>query len=75
MGYMKAIDMTHIYGNKKYRGKWVALKSHDDLKVVAYDQTLKGVLDKSAKMGTLHPAVMQVPEEVLPIVGGYRIIK
>ncbi|MDO8599883.1 MAG: DUF5678 domain-containing protein, partial [bacterium] len=62
---MKAIDMTHIYSDKRYKGKWVALKSHEEREVVAYDRTLKGVLIKSAKMGTPHPAVMQVPEEIL----------
>jgi len=72
---MKAIDMRHIYGNKKYRGRWVAMKSHQDLEIVAYDHTLKGVLGKSAKKGIPHPAVLEIPDKILPIIGGYRIVE
>jgi hypothetical protein len=72
---MKAIDMRHVYGNKKYRGKWVGLKSYEERRVVAYADSLKGLLKKSERKGYPHPWVMQVPKEILPIVGGYRLVK
>lgn len=66
---MKAIDMTHIYGNRKYRGKWVGLKSYKEHEVVAYGSTLNEVLEKSGRKGIPHPWVRQIPKEVLPFVG------
>lgn len=66
---MKAIDMTHIYGNKKYRGKWVGLKSYEEREVVAYADTLKKVLEEAKRKGVSHPWVRQIPEEILPFVG------
>lgn len=64
--FMKAIDMKAIY--RGYRGKWVALKD-DEQTVVASGKTLKEVMLESQKKGINHPMVMQIPKEVLPIVG------
>lgn len=66
----KAIDMTKIYGNKDYKGKWVAIKDFESKpKVVAYAKTLQETLEKAEKKGYKHPAVTQIPKEILPIVG------
>ena len=65
---MKAIDMTKIYSNEKYKGNWVALQD-DEQTVVASGKTLKEVMQKSEKKGISHPVVTQIPHEVLPIVG------
>lgn len=69
---MKAADMTHIYGNKKYRGKWVALKSAKEREVVAFGDTLEKILEESAKRGVPHPWVRQIPKEILPFIGNFR---
>lgn len=67
---MKAIDMTKIYGNKSYRGNWVALKSFtSNPEVIAYAETLKETLKKSEDKGFEHPVIMQIPKKILPIVG------
>ncbi len=67
---MPAIDMTMIYSNKNYKGKWVALKSFiSNPEVVAYAKTLKETLKKAEKKGFEHPVIMQIPKKVLPIVG------
>lgn len=72
---MKAIDMTKIYGDKRYKGKWVALKSYKERKVIAYGDTLNKILEESAKKGTTHPWVMQIPKKIVPLVGGFTIVK
>ena len=64
---MKAIDMTKIYRN--YKGKWVALKSPTDRAVVASAKTLKQTLKIAKKKGYEMPMVVQIPTEILPIVG------
>jgi len=66
---MKAIDWTHIYGSKKYRGKWVAVRSIADTEVIASSKTLKDTLRKAEKKGVKHPMVAQIPKKILPIVG------
>lgn len=67
---MKAIDMTKIYGNETYKGKWVAIKDFETKpEVIAYAKTLKETLEKAEKKGYKHPAVTQIPREILPIVG------
>lgn len=66
---MKAIDMTKIYSNKKYKGKWLALKSPEEREVVASGKRLKQVMERARQKGVLIPLVMQVPKEILPIVG------
>ncbi len=67
---MKAIDMTKIYSNKNYKGKWVAMIDYETKpKVVAYARTLKEALKRAEKRGHEHPAVTQIPREILPIVG------
>lgn len=65
---MPAIDMTKIY--RYYRGRWVALKSFEsNPEVVASGKTLKEIREKAEKKGYKHPVVMQIPKEILPIVG------
>lgn len=67
---MQAIDMKKIYSNKSYRGNWVALKSFtSNPNVLAYAKTLKETLKKAGEKGFEHPVVMQIPKQILPIVG------
>lgn len=67
---MSAIDMKKIYGNKNYRGNWVALKSFtSNPEVISYAKTLKETLRKAYAKGFEHPVIMQIPKEILPIVG------
>lgn len=72
---MAAIDMTHIYSNKNYKGNWVALNDFKTKpKVVAYAKTLDEALKKAQLKGYKMPAMMQIPRKVLPFVGAPRII-
>lgn len=65
---MKSLNMTQIY--KNYKGKWVAIENFEtNPLVIASGITLKEALDKARKKGYKHPAVTQIPKEVLPIVG------
>lgn len=64
---MKAIDMTKIY--KRFKGKWVALESPEEKKVIASASTLKEVVAKARKKGVTLPFVLQIPKRILPIVG------
>lgn len=67
---MQAIDMTKIYSNKSYRGNWVALKSFtSNPEIIAYAKTLKETLKKADEEGFKHPVIMQIPKQILPIVG------
>lgn len=67
---MSTIDMKKIYSNKSYRGNWVALKSFtSNPEVIAYAKTLKETLEKADKKGFKHPVIMQIPKQILPIVG------
>ena len=67
---MPAIDMKKIYSNKGYRGNWVALKSFtSNPEVIAYAKTLEDTLKKAGQKGFKHPVVMQIPKQILPIVG------
>ncbi len=67
---MQAIDMTKIYGNKTYKGRWVAMKNYDNKPaVVAYGKTLKETLEKAEKRGYKHPVVTQIPKELTYFVG------
>lgn len=68
---MKAINMTKVYNN--YKGKWVALESATRIKVVASGKNLKEVLGKAEQRGFKMPMMVQVPREILPIVGNYAI--
>ena len=62
--------MKKIYNNKSYRGNWVALRSFtSDPEVIAYAKTLKETLKKADKKGFQHPVIMQIPKEILPIIG------
>ena len=54
------IDWTLLF--KKYKGKWVGLKS-DQKTVVAYGQTVEEVMDKSIKKGTKKPILFKVPQK------------
>ena len=69
---MKAIDMVNIY--RKYKGEWVAVDNLKRRKVVAHGKTLRGILDESKEKGIETPIVMQIPKEVLPIVGSPQVI-
>ena len=67
---MQSIDMTKIYSNKNYRGNWVALRSFtSNPEVLAYAKTLKETLKKASGKGFKHPVIMQIPKQILPIVG------
>ena len=67
---MQAIDMKKIYSNKDYKGNWVALKSFtSNPDVIAYAKTLKETLKKAEQKGFQHPVIMQIPKQILPIVG------
>ena len=73
---MPAISVAHIYGNKNYKGKWVAIKNFSTKpKVVAYAKTLKEAMEKANEKGYEMPAMMQIPKKLLPFVGAPRIIK
>ncbi len=70
LSYMPAIDMTKIYGNKNYKGNWVALKSFtSNPEVVSHAKTLRETLKKASEQGFKHPVIMQIPTKILPIVG------
>jgi len=72
---MSAIDMTHIYGNKNYKGKWVAVEDYQtNPKVVASGKTLKAAMEKAQQKGFKLPLMMQIPKKILPFAGGYHII-
>lgn len=64
---MRPIDMTKIY--REYKGKWVALKSPTDITVIASGETLHEALIKARKKGVKMPMMVDVPKEILPIVG------
>ena len=64
---MKSINMIKIYSN--YKGKWVALESATKIKVVASGRNLKEVLRIAEQKGFRMPLMVQVPKEILPIVG------
>lgn len=67
---MAAIDMTKIYGNKAYKGNWVAMINYNTHpQVIAYAKTLKETLQKAAKLGYKHPVVSQIPEKLTYFVG------
>ena len=73
---MSAIDMTHIYGNRSYKGKWVAVENYQtNPKVVASGKTLKEAMEKAQQKGFELPLMMQVPKKILPFAGGYHIIE
>lgn len=59
--------MTKVY--KNYKGKWVALEGPNSNKVVASGKNLKRVVEEAKKKGYELPMMMQVPKEILPIVG------
>mgnify|MGYP001610517079 CR=1 FL=1 len=67
---MKAINMTMIYSNKNYKGKWVALEKYEsNPRVISYAKTLEETLREAGQKGFKHPVIMQIPKKVLPIVG------
>lgn len=71
---MPAIDMTHIYGNRTYKGNWVAIIDFETKpQVVAHAKTLHEVLVKAKKKGFELPLVTRIPMKVLPMVGRYFI--
>jgi len=69
---MPAIDMTKIYGNKNYKGNWVAINSDTyEIKpeVIAFGKTLNAVLEKAKRKGFNLPLITRIPKKILPIVG------
>lgn len=73
---MSSIDMTKIYGNKTYKGKWVAMIDFGTKpKVVAYAKTLQEAMEKAQHKGFKMPAMMQIPKKILPFVGSPTIIQ
>lgn len=70
---MKAIDMTKIYGNKNYKGKWIAMENYNSKpEVVASGNTLKETLEKAEKKGYEHPVVTQIPKKLTYFVGSLK---
>lgn len=67
---MSAIDMTKIYGNKNYKGKWVAMINYNTHpRVIAYAKTLKETLEKAEQKGYKQPVVTQIPKKITYFVG------
>lgn len=67
---MKTVDMTKIYGNKSYKGNWVAMINYNTYpKVISYAKTLKETLKKAEKKGYKDPVVTQIPEKLTYFVG------
>ncbi len=72
---MQSIDMTKIYSNRNYKGKWVAVEDYKtNPTVVASGKTLREAMEKAQQKGFRLPLMMQVPKKILPFVGGYRPI-
>lgn len=72
---MQAIDMTQIYGNRNYKGKWVAMIDFETKpKVVAYAKTLKEAMEKANKKGYKLPLMTHIPKKILPFVGAPQLI-
>jgi len=72
---MAVIDMTKIYRNRNYKGKWVAVKNYETTpEVVASGKTLKETMEKAQQKGFKMPLMMQIPKRILPFVGAPQII-
>ena len=67
---MQAIDWKPIY--KAYRGKWVALQD-DEITVIASADTLQEAYDKAIEAGYPKPVMTKMPENLMPIIGGYGV--
>ncbi len=73
---MSAIDMTHIYGNRNYKGKWVAVEDYQTRpRVVATGESMKEAMKKAERKGFKLPLMMQVPKKVYYFVGSPQIIR
>ncbi|PKL91200.1 MAG: hypothetical protein CVV21_08275 [Candidatus Goldiibacteriota bacterium HGW-Goldbacteria-1] len=48
---------------KKYQGKYVAVKSMKDTKVIASGSSMKIAFDKAVKTGVEKPLLIYVPEK------------
>lgn len=57
----RAVDLTRVF--KNYRGKWVALSSSDQTKVIGSGRTLKQALRQSVKKGENDPVFLSVPTD------------
>lgn len=67
---MQAIDMSSIYGNKNYKGKWVAMINYNTHpEVIAFGKTLDDTLKKAEKKGFKNPVVTQIPKKLTYFVG------
>lgn len=60
------IDWTKI--NKKYKGKWIALKS-DKVSVIASAKTLIEVAKKANDKGYKNPAFTRIPDKLISFAG------
>ncbi len=70
--HMAGIDFTHIYGDKKYKGKWVAVEDYKTKpKVVATGKSMKLAMEDADKKGYKLPLMMFIPKKILPSVGGF----
>lgn len=63
---MPAIDWTKIY--KKYKGKWVALRS-DEKTVIASGRGAKEAWRKAQEKGFEKPILAKMPRKLIPYVG------
>ena len=63
-----AKDWTHIYKNKSYKGKWVALE-HDERTIAGSGASLEEAIATAQKNGCPDPIVMSVPERVISFGG------
>ena len=61
-----AIDWSKIY--KKYRGRWVALKS-DEKTLVASGKTAKEAWKNAQEKGYKKPILTRMPEKLVTYVG------
>ncbi|MCK4325747.1 hypothetical protein KAW55_03235 [bacterium] len=57
----RAVDLTKVFNN--YRGKWVALSSTNQTKVMGSGKTLKQAFRQSIKKGENDPIFLSVPAD------------
>lgn len=67
---MQAIDWKPIY--KKYRGQWVALDD-DEVTVIASGDSLQEAHDRAVAAGHPKPIMTKMPDNLMPIIGGYGV--
>lgn len=68
--------MTKIYGNRTYKGNWVAVEDYETKpKVIAYAKTLKEAMARAKEKGFEMPLMMQIPKRIIYFVGAPQIIE